>query len=111
MKKTPSLISLKAQLKLQQRHFREWNALIVDQKQILRWIKEETAQKITSTNQDNRVDVALKNKLSARLTKLMTHQQEERQQLVNRQQEEKDSLEQQLDDGQKSAPAPPTWGT
>lgn len=98
-----SLIPLKAQLKLQQRHLREWNALIVNQKRILDLIKEETAQKISATSQDNKACVELIYKRSARIIKLLKRQKEERQQMKNRQQEEKKSLEQLIEDSQLSS--------
>jgi TRAP-type C4-dicarboxylate transport system substrate-binding protein len=93
-----SLIPVKARLKLQQRHLREWNALTVDQQAILKLIKEETAQKISVTNQDKRACLELKNKQSVRLIKVLERQQGERQQMMKRQQKEKDSLEQVIED-------------
>jgi len=98
-----SLIPLKARLKLQQRHLREWNALTVNQKRILGLIKEETAQKLSATDQDNKACVELINKRSARLIKLLKRQREERQQMKNRQQEEKESLKQLIEDFRSSS--------
>jgi len=94
------IIPLKARLKLQQRHLREWNALTADQKGILRSIREDTAQKISVIDRDNRACLELKNKQSVRLIKLLKRQYEVRQQIMKQQQEEKELLEQLIEDSQ-----------
>jgi len=83
-----SLTILQARLKLQKRHFLEWDTLAAQQRTVLDLIRTKYANGLPALEPDKRAFIMAQNYKTKHLQKLISRQQDERQQLLTRQRQE-----------------------
>lgn len=88
-----SLIIIKAQFKLRNRHISEWGALAANQNMVLRLVRQENDQKLSACGDNKLVRADLRYWQSARLINLIASQRDERQQMKVRHWQEETYLE------------------